>query len=263
MSGLVIARPSGKDGLAWLVKGWRLFKGAIIPWMGMAAMGLLVFVFIGSLPYVGNAVVELLSPFLVAGFMVASQSAHAKEPFSFYMYVEGFRDAPKPLAIVGALYLAVSLVAEFTMRSLGGEGFKLLFELAQTRPDTIDPAQAELILRQAMPALAAGLMILTPALMAICFSPALVMFDGFPPIKAMYWSLWACIVNWRPMLVYSLWLTLAAVVAMLIPFGLGLLVFVPVSMTSTYVAYSEMFVRAQPEEAEPERLEQSPAEGDA
>lgn len=259
MTALTITRPPGTAGLSWLMQGWRLFTAGVIPWMGMAAMGLLAVMLIGSIPLAGSAVVELLSPFLVAGFMVAARAARAGQPFSFYMYVNGFRDAPQPLAMVGAVYLAASLLAQWVMQAMGGEGFQLMYELAQTRPDKIDPAQAELILHQALPAMAVGLLILTPALLATAFAPALVLFDGFPPGRALYWSLWACLSNWRPMLIYGLWLTLAAVVAMLIPFGLGLLVFVPVALGSSYIAYSELFV---PPPAEAEQ-EQAPAEGDA
>lgn len=258
MTALVITRPPGRAGLDWLLGAGRLFVGAVIPWMGMAAMGLLAVVLLGSIPYAGGALVEWLSPFLVAGFMLASRAAQAKEPFSFYMFAEGFRDALRPLAVIGATYLAASLLSELAMFSLGGEGFKLLIELAQTHPDSLDPAQADLILHQALPAVAVGMLILTPALLATWFAPALVMFDGFSPIKAMYWSLWACAVNWRPMLVYGLWLSLAAIVAIFIPFGLGLLVFVPVALASSYLAYTELFVQAEPE-AEAE----APAEGDA
>ncbi len=49
-------------------------------------------------------------------------------------------------------------------------------------------------------------------------------------------------VNWRPILYYSLILGLAGVVAVMIPFGLGLLVFVPWTLTSTYAAYRDIFV---------------------
>ncbi|MEW5893989.1 MAG: BPSS1780 family membrane protein [Pseudomonadota bacterium] len=260
MSRLTITRPPGTAGLAWLAQGWRLFTGGVIAWMGMAAMSLLTVMLIGSIPLVGSAVVELLSPFLVAGFMVASRAAHAGQPFSFYMFADGFRETPRQLAIVGAVYLAASLLAQGIMQALGGQGFQLLFELAQTRPDKIEPAQAELILSEALPAMALGLLLLTPALLATWFAPALILFDRFPPGKAMYWSLWACLSNWRPMLIYGLWLTLAAVVAMLIPFGLGLLVFVPVALASSYLAYRQIFVEAPPVEAEPV---QAPAEGDA
>ncbi len=257
MSALVITHPPGRAGLDWLIKGWRLFVGGAIPWMGMAAISLLAATFISMVPYVGSAAVEWLSPFLVAGFMLASRAAGAKAPFSFYLFVDGFREAPKPLAVIGTVYLVASLLSELAMRALGGEGFQLLFELAQTRPETIDPAQAELILHQALPAMLAGLLILTPALLATWFAPALVLFDGFSPLKALYWSLWACAVNWRPMLIYGLWLSLVAVVAILIPFGLGLLVFVPVALASTYSAYTDLFVSTA-EIAEP-----APVEDDA
>lgn len=250
MNTLAITHPPGRAGLDWLIKGWRLFVAGVIPWMGMAAISLLAVTFISLVPYVGSAAVEWLSPFLVAGFMLASRAASAKAPFSFYLFVDGFRDAPKPLAVIGAVYLVASLFSELAMRALGGEGFQLLFELAQTRPETIDPAQAELILHQALPAMLAGLLILTPALLATWFAPALVLFDSFSPLKAMYWSLWACAVNWRPMLIYGLWLSLVAVAAILIPFGLGLLVFVPVALTSTYIAYTDLFVPTA-ESAEP------------
>jgi uncharacterized membrane protein len=57
----------------------------------------------------------------------------------------------------------------------------------------------------------------------------------------MWWSLWACWVNWRPILVYSLILGIAGMVALMIPFGLGLLVFLPWTLTSTYAAYQDIF----------------------
>lgn len=260
MTALAITRPPGGAGFDWLVRAWRLFVGAVIPWMGMAALSLLAVMLIGSIPYAGGALVEWLSPFLVAGFMVASRAAQAKAPFSFYMFAEGFRDAPKPLAIIGATYLVASLLSELAMFSLGGEGFKVLLELARTHPDTLDPAQADLILKQALPAVAVGMLILTPALLATWFAPALVMFNGFSPFKAMYWSLWACTVNWRPMLIYGLWLSLVAVVAIVIPFGLGLLVFVPLALISSYIAYTELFV---PPEPEAELEDEAAVEGDA
>lgn len=47
--------------------------------------------------------------------------------------------------------------------------------------------------------------------------------------------------NWRAILVYSLLLGLAGMIALIIPFGLGLLVFVPWTLTSTYAAYQDIF----------------------
>ena len=53
-------------------------------------------------------------------------------------------------------------------------------------------------------------------------------------------SFLACIRNFVPFIVYGLIMMVAAVVAM-IPFGLGMLVWMPVAITSTYVAYRRIF----------------------
>jgi uncharacterized membrane protein len=78
--------------------------------------------------------------------------------------------------------------------------------------------------------------------MATWFAPALVTFQEFSPGNALWWSLWTCFVNWRPVLLYSLFMGAVAALAMLIPFGLGLLVFMPWAMTSTYIAFTRQFV---------------------
>jgi uncharacterized membrane protein len=93
-----------------------------------------------------------------------------------------------------------------------------------------------------LPALLTGAALFTPLLMATWFAPALALFDAFPAGRALYWSFWACLVNWRPMLLYGLMLSLLAMLALIIPLGLGLLLFLPLAMTSTYAAYRMQFV---------------------
>ena len=245
MSELIVTRPPARAGMAWFQEGWRLFLTAPLAWMGMAAMALLAVIFLGSIPYAGNIIVQLLSPFLVAGFMSASRAAQAKaQPVTFLYLADGFRQAAQPLATIGAAYLLASLLVDQVMRLLGGEGFQELLRLAhESQP--VDPEAARAILDQAAPALLTGLVFFTPVLLATWFAPALVLFDGYGPGRAMYWSLWACLVNWRPMLVYTLLLTAVGMVAMLIPYGLGMLVFVPLALSSSYVAYTAMFTHRQ------------------
>ncbi len=241
MNDLIVTRPPARAGMAWFQEGWRLFLAAPLSWMGMAAMALLALILLGSLPQIGGAIVQLLSPFLVAGFMSASRVARAgSQPVTFLYLADGFRQAPRPLVAVGAVYLLASLLVDQLMRQLGGEGFQELLRLSQ-EPQPVDPEAARAILEQAAPALLAGLALYTPVLLATWFAPALILFDRYGPGRALYWSLWTCLVNWRPMLVYTLLLTAAGTVAMLIPFGLGMLVFVPLALASSYVAYTAMF----------------------
>lgn len=246
MSRLTISRPPAAEGVSWFQRGWQLFWQAVIAWMGMAALILLALTLLGSVPYVGKLVVEVLSPFLVAGFMAASRAGRSGEPVTFLYLGAGFREAPQALTVIGVVYLAAGLLVEQVMRALGGSGFEEMALLAQN-PQAIDPKEAEAALAKLLPAMLVGLALFMPALFATWFSPALVLFDRFPPGRAMWWSLWACLVNWRPIAVYTLVLTATGVVAMLIPFGLGLLLFVPIAMTSTYAAYEAMFVRREVE----------------
>lgn len=243
MSELIVTRPPARAGMVWFQEGWRLFLTAPLSWMGMAAMALLAVIFLGSIPYAGNVIVQLLSPFLVAGFMSASRAAKA-QPVTFLYLADGFRQAPQSLATIGAVYLLASLFVDQAMQLLGGEGFQELLRLAH-EPQPMDPEAARAILDQAAPALLTGIVFFTPVLLATWFAPALVLFDGYGPGRAMYWSLWTCLVNWRPMMVYTLLLTAVGMVAMLIPFGLGMLVFVPLALSSSYVAYTAMFAPRQ------------------
>lgn len=241
MPSLTVARPPALAGMAWIREGWRLFKLAPIPWTGMAALVFLVLMAAGFLPFVGSALVHMLSPFVVAGFMAASRGADRGEPVSFIYLGAGWREGRDGLLVIGAVYLLASLFISYLVGVLTGGDLDALMRQAQN-PAALSQEEAERMVSTALPALGLGALLLAPLLMATWFAPALVMFDRFPPGRALWWSLWACGANWRPVLYYSLLLGLGGMVAVLIPFGLGLLVFVPWTLTSTYAAYRDIFV---------------------
>lgn len=241
-SQLSVARPAAREGLVWLKAGWAWFKPTPIPWMGMTAMVFLVLMGVGAIPYLGGHLVEILSPFLVAGYMSASRAADQGQPVTFLHLGVGFSAENRiGLAIMGGVYLAGTLLIELVMRQMGGEGFQQMSQLAGGA-GSLEPEQAQAILNQALPAVLTGLVLLTPLVMATWFAPALLLFDRFATGNALWWSLWACAVNWRPLLVYSTLMGLLGIVAMLIPFGLGLLVFLPWILSSTYAAYRAIFL---------------------
>jgi hypothetical protein len=241
---LTVTRPPAREGLAWLKAGWGWFRPVPIPWMGMTAMVFLALMGVGAIPYLGGYLVELLSPFLVAGYLAASRAADRGEPVSFLYLGTGFAAEHRVgLAVMGGVYLVGILFIDMIMRQMGGEGFQQMSQLA-ANPGALSPEQAQSIIDQALPAILTGLLLLTPLVMATWFAPALVVFEGFSAANALWWSLWACAVNWRPLLTYSMLLGLLGIVAMLIPFGLGLLVFLPWVLCSTYAAYRAIFIPA-------------------
>jgi uncharacterized membrane protein len=132
------------------------------------------------------------------------------------------------------------------MQWFGGSSLQEMVRLAQD-PAGLSPEAARAMLDKSLPAVLLGLVLFTPLLLATWFAPALVAFKDFSPANALWWSLWTCFANWRPILIYSLVMGVIASLAMLIPFGLGLLVFLPWAMTSTYSAFNQQFVAVQAE----------------
>ncbi len=116
---------------------------------------------------------------------------------------------------------------------------------------------------QLIVALQITLILMVPMLMAFWFAPMLAAWDDVPAGKALFFSFFACLRNWRPFLVYGLGVAfisailpgivlgivgatsapLAKMVAVAMSLPL-LFVFVPTLFASFYVSYRDVFVRA-------------------
>jgi uncharacterized membrane protein len=237
---LTVARPGAAEGAVWLRESWRLFKLAPIAWMGMTALVFLVMLLLGN--YLHAGLVEILSPFMVAGFMAGSQAAQRGEPVTFLALGEGFKRSAAALLGIGVIYFAGTLALDYLARQISGTGIEQLALMARQDPASIDPEQARVALEQSLPGLLTVMLLMTPLLMATWFAPALALFNGFNALNSLWWSLWATAVNWRPMAMYVAVFMPLGLIAVLIPFGLGLLVFLPMFLIATFLAYRAMFV---------------------
>lgn len=244
MTAITISRQNAATGLFWIKEGWRLFKLAPIPWMGMTALVFMVIIGVGMIPWIGQYAIELLSPFLVAGYFSASRAAMNDEPVTFIHLGAGAQSGRDTLLRIGVAYMIGSMLIFAVVNHLTGNDLRELLQQAQN-PAALSPAEMNHLVSAALPAMLLGTLFLAPLLMATWFSPGLALFDAFPAGRALWWSLWACWVNWRPILYYSLVLGLLGAVALLIPFGLGLLVFLPLTLISTYVAYRMIFATVE------------------
>jgi uncharacterized membrane protein len=81
---------------------------------------------------------------------------------------------------------------------------------------------------------------MVPLLMFYWFAPALVMMHNAPPVEAMKASFTGCLRNIMPFLLYGLVMCVLGFFAA-IPFGLGLLVWFPLAIASTYAAYRDIY----------------------
>jgi uncharacterized membrane protein len=76
--------------------------------------------------------------------------------------------------------------------------------------------------------------------MALWFAPALVVLRKTPPVEALQLSWAASLKNLVPFLVFGLIYIVASIVAS-IPFGLGWILLLPVSMLAVFVSYRDVF----------------------
>jgi uncharacterized membrane protein len=85
-----------------------------------------------------------------------------------------------------------------------------------------------------------GLALSIPLVMAYWFAPALVALEGVSAVSAMKLSFVGCLKNVLPFLLYGI-IGLVLFILGAIPFGLGLLIILPVMMASIYVSFKDIY----------------------
>lgn len=100
----------------------------------------------------------------------------------------------------------------------------------------LSPEQASVMM---LPILIAMLFVM-PILMAYWYAPLLSGLHNLSAVEAMKLSFVACLKNMVPFLLYGFIFMVLLIVA-IIPFGLGLILVVPVMMTSLYTSYVDVF----------------------
>lgn len=234
------------QGLEWFIDGWRLFSRTPGPWIAQALLLLVVMAICNALPVLGN----LLSPFAYSVFAAAtlhaSQRARHAASTTLLDDMLGFGSHPalKPVLVLAAICLGLTLgaaiVAGLVIVGLSGVGALM----ASVHDDSWLPTSG--LIAGMLP----GLLLLLLATLTITamywFALPDVVFGGTEPWTAMRRSLRACIGNVVPLLVFGVLGTIAATIAM-IPFGLGLLVLMPVLFAAWLVSYEDIYgAAAQP-----------------
>jgi uncharacterized membrane protein len=233
--------PAG-NGTTWWGEGWRLFVASPGVWVGITVLFVVIMVMLAFIPVLGTFATTLLAPVLAGGVISGCRALDQGGELTIGHLFASFSDRLGPLITVGLLYLAGSflilvVVAACLVAVIGVTGIGALM--------TGDPMQAGLAVLVSMGvgaalALLAGLLLGIPLLMAYWFAPALVVLRGDEPLAAMKASFDASLVNFLPMLVYSV-LGFVFAIAATIPLGLGWLVLAPVFAGSVYASYKDIF----------------------
>jgi hypothetical protein len=242
-------------GARWLAEGWRLFSAAPIGWIAMVFAYWLLMTLVSIVPIVGVAAASLLVPAFSVGFMAAARAAARKGPVELGLLFDGFRHHLRSQLMLGAGYFAcLALVLAAT--ALADGGALAGWMLAGSRPD-------DEVLRsdEFLAALAAAAALYTPVLMMFWFAPPLAAWHGVAPAKALFFSFFACLMNWRAFLAYG---AVTAVVAIALPLAVVtivtlasisvpamslvfplLIALLPTLFASFYASYRDVFGGAQ------------------
>lgn len=228
---------SAGDGWTWIAEGWKLFAKAPLMWIISIVIMFVIALVVSIVPFIGTLAFQVIQAVLVGGLVVACRSLETGGEFELEHLFAGFTKRFVPLAIVGLLVLVGWIVILLIFAVF--VGFSILGALMTADPEAAYAAVAASIGSILLGTLVMlGLMV--PLLAAYWFAPALVMMHDMKPLAAMRESFFASFRNFVPFLVYGIVMFVALLIAM-IPFGLGLLVWAPLAIASTYVAYRRIF----------------------
>ena len=202
--------PAG-HGLQWAREGLELFAASPVVWIGITILFLMMGVVLSIIPFAGM-LWSVVVPIHAGGLMLGCRALRQGQPLEVRHLFNGF-EAPRvqPLALVGALYLAGSLIVMLTLILLVVIGsLGSAFALGSTGGSTTALAGVGVVGLLIVLVVLAAILVLS---LALWFAPALVVFDEVPALEALKASLRAGWVNVAAFTVYGLVLIGLGVVA--------------------------------------------------
>jgi len=210
-------------GARWLADGWQMFRAAPLGWIALVLAYWLLMTLVSVVPLAGVAAASILVPAFSVGFMAAARAAARRAPVELALLFDGFRHHLRSQLILGVVYFAcLGLLLAAT--ALADDGALAAWMLAGSRPPD-EVLQSEGFSR----ALVAAAALYAPVLMMFWFAPPLAAWHGTGPAKALFFSFFACLMNWRAFLAYG---AVTALVALALP----LVVLSAVTLASLKVA---------------------------
>jgi hypothetical protein len=253
-----------KNGLNWLISGFKLFKQNSFTWSFSVFLYFLVSAVAGLIPVLGAIASNLFNPVFLAGFMLGAKEQTEGGKYRIGHAFAGFSNNTGQLILFGLLYLIASLAIFGLMAIIGIVAF---FAMKFGAMNFFDPAifssLANISPLVIILFILVVMLITLPIMMAYYFSPALISINQVSVFPAAKMSFRACLINILPFLLYSLaWLGVFIVIALIIGgiafivgmlfekagifvgiIGMFIVMFatVPVFLSSTYVAYKDIF----------------------
>ena len=198
-------------GLLWAREGLEIFSASPAVWIGITLLFMMMGVVLSMIPFAGM-LWSVVVPIHAGGLMLGCRALRQGHPLEVRYLFNGF-EAPRlqPLALVGALYLAGSLIVMLPIILLVVGGTLLsMFAVGSAGANATSLVGVGLFGVVIVLLAVAAVMVLS---LAVWFAPALVVFDGVPALEALKASLRAGWVNVGAFTVYGLVLIAIGVVA--------------------------------------------------
>ena len=199
--------PAGR-GARWLVEGFSIFrqKPALLSflvlgyWLSMAV--------ISAIPVIGQLAGFLMIPAFSVSLMNACRLVERQADLPPQVLFSGFHRNLQTLVTLGAIYVVVT-VAILGLSALFDDGQLFRMLILGDVPDNDAPETASMLVSAQITAV-----LLIPVVLAFWFAPVLVAWHDLSAGKSLFFSLVACLRNWRAFLLYSL---TAGVIGILLP----------------------------------------------
>lgn len=238
-------------------RGWAWLQEGVLLWrrnpalLTFASFGyLLILVVVSSVPLIGQPIASLLMPVFSLGVLNTCRAIDEGRKSGPEILFSGFKTNLPALVTIGGIYLVGSILVLLLTSLLDGGTLMRLMTGAQE----LDPESG------AVPnfsfTLLVAITLSAPVVMAYWFAPILAGWWQVPAAKAMFFSFYACLQNWRPFLSYGIAILifgallpglLIGALGMAVPFlstvlvVLLPLVLVPVLFASFYINARDVF----------------------
>jgi hypothetical protein len=194
-------------GPSWLAQGWRLFRVAPLAWLLLVFAYWFLMTLVSVLPLIGVVAASVLVPPFAVGFMAASRAAQRGAPVALGLLFDGFQRRADVQLTLGGIYL-LSLALLLATSAIADGGALARWMLAGDMPEPEVIGSGAFLL-----AILVAAALYVPVMLAFWFAPVLAAWHGIGAVKALFFSLFACLMNWRAFLAYGV----AAVLLTLVP----------------------------------------------
>lgn len=200
----VVAIFEGRD---WLLHGYNIFKKQPLVWiLTLLAYWTAMFLF-GLIPIFGLLVSLVISPGIAFGFICLARAVDQNQPVLPRIIISGFTGSKKFDLILLGFYYCGSLFLIFMLITLLND--KSLTDLVNNPDLQIKSEEQSGIFFNIK--IITVLILYIPIQMIFWFAPQLVVWGNLNSIKAMFYSFFAVLLNWKSFLTYLLTWTMILV----------------------------------------------------